>query len=311
MKINWTLILALLIGAVLLLYAVTYRVRFDQTAVVTTFGRAGKGDIHNADPEKDQSGFYWKWPYPINVVKSYDKRVQVLEDRPEEQQTLDSNAIVVQTYLAWRITDPLEFHRALGSVEEGEKQLRSLMRDARKIIGDRYNFEDLTNTDPKKLKLEALEKELLVSLKEKLQTAKQPYGIDLVSVGIKRIVLAPKTTEEVFGRMKATRQRMAQDAISAGDAEAKSIKSEAESLSKTILSFAERRSRDIRAEGDRAASELVNVFEKDQNFAVFLRQLEALQMIFSDSSKGKATFLIDAKTNDLFKGFQPAPPAGK
>src|SRR5205807_1626665 len=98
--------------------------------------------------------------------------------------------------------------------------------------------------------------------------------VALESVGIKRILLAPKTTEEVFNRMKATRATMAEAYRTEGDSRAQQIRSEAEGLSKTIKSFAERRASDIRSQGEAEATKYLSVFKQDEEFAIYQRELD-------------------------------------
>ena len=79
----WKWMIGLLVLAVLLLSTVAYRVRYYEAAVVTTFGRADEGSVKNADGTG--AGLHWKWPIPIQDVKTYDVRLRVLEERGEEQ----------------------------------------------------------------------------------------------------------------------------------------------------------------------------------------------------------------------------------
>ena len=313
MKNKVTFVVAILLLVLLLLYSITYQVRFDEVAVVTRFGRAeGESAVRNARAEVDESGLHFKLPYPIDAVKTYDKRVQVLEDRPEEQQTLDNVSVVIQSYLAWRVSDPLAFARALSTIDGAEKLLRTKLRDARKIVGARYTFADLANSDPAKLKLDELEQAILKRLNEDLsveaQKAGRAYGVELVSVGIKRVLLAPKTTEEVFNRMKSTRQTMAEGYRQEGNSRAEQIKADAESMKRTILSFAESRAKQIRSEGEEAASKYLEVFSKDPQFAIDLQKFDALREMFAESAKGKTTIMLDS-SNPLFDWFG-TPPAG-
>jgi modulator of FtsH protease HflC len=312
-----TLIAFAALIVLLLLYSVFFQVRFDEMAVVTRFGKALDGAVYNrqADSDKD-SGLHFKLPYPIEAVRTYDKRVQIYDDRPEEQQTRDNVAVVVQSYLAWRITDPLHFYRSLRTIEEAEKVLRDKLRDARRVIGQRYVFEDMVNTDPSKLKLRDMEQDIKTRMSTDFEAAAQkdrPYGIELVDVGIKRILLAPKTTEAVFDRMKRTRQRMAEKTLREGDSIAEAIKSDAKGKADTIRTFADARARQIRAQGDQAAKEFLKVFSQDENFAILQRMIDTQRAIFADGAQGKTTLIIDAQKDPLFNFLlspPSAPPAG-
>ena len=67
-----------------------------------------------------------------------------------------------------------------------------------------------------------------------------------------------------------------------------------------IEATAREKAKRIRSEGDLAAAEAYKVFEKDREFAIFLRELESLEQLMS-----KETTLIidrDSKPFSLLKG---------
>lgn len=273
---------------------VCYSVQYNQTVIVTTFGRADEQSVKNRDGTG--AGLHLKWPWPVQeVARVYESRVQVLDDRLEEQQTLDKQDVIVNAYLAWRITDPLPFYRTLNSAEQAERQLRDRLRDARAQIGN-YTFDQLTSLDPERLKLAEAEAAIQRRLQEEVQ--RQGYGVRIEAVGIKQIVLAEPVTQKVFERMRANRQRLAQRARSEGDAAASDIRAKARSAEQRVLAFAERRAEAIRAEGDAAAAEQYKVFAANEEFAVFLRKLEEYKRVL----KHNTTFLMDARCGpfDLF-----------
>lgn len=284
----------ILVVLVLLLYMVSFTVRFNEAAVVTTFGKAGDGAVKNADGEG--AGLYWKWPYPIQDVRVFDRRVQLHETRLEQMTTRDNHTLIVTAYVAWRIGDPLAFFRSLGNVTDGQKQLEARLREANAIVS-RYRFDELTSTDPQLLKLSEVEEKIKTRLQEELGA--QGYGIQVETVGLKRLGLPEDVSKTVFTRMRETRERMASTARSSGDAIASKIRSEAESQARIIQAFADRRAEAIRAEGDAAAAEYYNVFEKSEDFAIFLREIEALRKTL----KQNTTFLLDMETApfDLLK----------
>ena len=309
MKNTFVIVVAIVLAVVLLLYSIAFEVRFDELAVVTRFGKAEDKAVYDGD---QQAGLHFKLPTPIESVRTYDRRVQVYDDRPEEQLTQDNVAVVVQSYLAWRITNPLEFYRSLRSVEDAEKVLRDKFRDARRVLGEKYTFEDLVNTAPSKLKLRALEADVLARMNAELDDAAKggrPYGVKLEAAGIKRVLLAPKTTEAVFDRMKKTRLRMAEKTLREGDSIAESLKAEAKNKADTIKSFADARAKVIRAQGDQAATEFLKVFSKDEQFAILQRMLETQRAIFSDGASGKTTLIIDPKKDPLFNFLDVKPVA--
>ncbi len=288
------LIIGLIILGILLASMVTYRVDFNEMAIVTTFGKAETDSVMNADGKG--AGLHFRWPWPIQeVARVYDRRVQILEDELEEQQTLDKQDIIIGTYIVWRIREPLHFYRTLNTVEQAQRQLRDRLRNARSEIGQ-YTFSELTNLDPEQLKLAEAETTMRDRMQEELNT--QGFGIEIQAVGVKRIILAEAVSQKVFERMRSTRQRLAQRARSEGDAAASDIRAKAASAEERILAFADQRAQAIRAEGDAAAAQYYKVFKDNEEFAIFLRKLEEYEKIL----KNNTTFILDAQEGpfDLF-----------
>ncbi|MBI3828385.1 MAG: protease modulator HflC [Planctomycetes bacterium] len=287
MRNRSAVILGVLVALLLLLYMVSYQVRFDEAVLVTTFGKADESSVVNADGRSAGLGF--KWPWPIQDVRTFDTRTRILEAPPEQQQTRDNQVVVVNDFVAWKISNPLEFERALKDPTKAEEQLRNRLRTARALI-NQYTFDELTNRDPAKLKLDALEAAVLENLRKDVNA--KAYGIEIKAAGIKRLELPGDVSEKVFERMKSTRQMLAQSARSEGDAISKDIHERAESARNIILSFAERRAQAIRAEGDAEAASYFKYFKDNEEFAIFLRKIESLKTAL----KYRTTFLLDTKT---------------
>ncbi|MCX5662812.1 MAG: SPFH domain-containing protein [Planctomycetota bacterium] len=297
MKNRLTLLVALIVVVFLLSYMFAFQVRYDEVAVLTTFDRAtppeykdGQIDAEHPGSLKLNPGPYFKLPWPIQKVHSYPTRLQILEDQAEEKQTKDGFSVIVKSYVTWRIEDPHAFFVSLENIDKASKQLHSLLREVSGVIG-KYRFDQMVNTDPEKLQLDQIEADALKTLSDRLSKTSPKYGIHIEHVGIRQIALPESTTSKVFERMKATRERLAAGARADGLARAAAIRAEANSAQKTILSFALRRAEAIRAQGDRKAAEYYSVFEKDEQFAIFLRQSDALKKILSHNT----TFVIDSQ----------------
>ncbi|WP_419661142.1 HflC: predicted membranecomplex HflKC protein C [Desulfosarcina variabilis str. Montpellier] len=265
----------------------TYQVNFDEVVVVTTFGRATDRSVVNRSG--NQAGLHLKWPWPIQQVIRMDRRLFILEDQLEQQETRDRHVVIAKTFAIWRIEDPLQFHRTFGSRMEAEALVKDRLRATKAEIS-RFTFDDLTNADPAKLKLDQIENALLGRMRSDLSD--HPCGIALVDMGISRILLPERITRSVFLRMKQTRQRFAQNARSEGKAIAQRIMAETNSDKQRIMAFTERVAQNIRAQGDAAAAKYYAEYNKNPDFALFLRKLEALQT----SLKTNTTFVIDTKS---------------
>jgi modulator of FtsH protease HflC len=283
MKNPTALLVAFIVLAVLAVYMFWFQVRYDEVAVVTRFNSAEKGRLIN------EAGMRFEpLPWPFTKVYKYSTRLQILEDHLEQVQTADGYSVAVQTYVAWRIHDPMKFFTRLENVPNAQRSLQGMMSDLRGIISQ-YRFDELANTSPERMQLETMEARAAERLQQRVDA--QDYGVTIEGLGIRRVVLPEAVTSTVFERMRKTRERLAEQARSTGDAEASFRRSEARSARDRILAFAERRAQAIRAQGDHEAASYYGSFASDEDFAIFLRKLEALKAML----KKHTTFVLDAK----------------
>lgn len=296
MKNSFLILVGLILVALLLSHMFFYQVRYDQVAVQTTFDRADEGSV------QETPGLKWRWPWPINKVALYSKRLQVLEDKIEELQTADGKSVIVRTYLTWRISNPLEFYVTLKEPANANQQLSSRLREIRGLISE-YQFDELVNVDRDRLKLGAIEQRATEALGAALRQA--GYGIEVESVGIHKIILPESTTEKVFETMIAARERLAENALQEGQAQASAIRSEAASARERILAFAERKAQAIRSQGDREAAVQYENFAKNEEFAIFLRKIEALRKMLDHNT----TFVLSADSLGILDWFNKDPSA--
>ncbi len=236
-----------------------------------------------SDPRKRESrdviktpGLYWKWPWPIQQVSTYDNRIQIYSLPGEELPTLDEKNIIVTTTVEWRIDDPYWFSIQCGDMQNAATNLRTQVRDYQKTVIGQYKFANLISANPEELKYDEIE--------NKIQEAIQPvvrklYGIEAVSVSIEKLALPAQITKTVFEAMKKERQALAAGYTSQGKSEAKKITDEAEAIANTIMSFADRKASEIRAEGLRRAAQYNQVLSEDEALAEFLLKIQYLPEI--------------------------------
>jgi len=281
---NYTsIIVGLAVVAVLVIYSITYQVRYDQAAVVTFFGNADQDSV------VDDPGLKFKLPWPIQNVRTYSTRLQLLEDEFGEQQTADGKTVVVRTYVAWSIDDPLQFYTELDNVDNANEKIRALAENVRGVIGN-YRFNQLVNAAPDQVQIDQLEQTARQQLADR--TTDQGYGVTIHQFGVRRLVLPETVTGNVFARMKQERETLAQAARSEGESQAAAIKSKAQTARERILAFARSSAEAIRAEGQREAAQYYGVFAQNEDFAIFLRKIEALPEIL----KNNTTYVFDANS---------------
>ena len=259
-------IFIVLIVAIMVLYLVSFQVREIESVLVTTFGKPTR--------EITEPGWYFKWPAPIQRVHPFDSRMRIFEAELGETTTKGAVPIIVNTFIVWKIAEPLEFFNAVGTVKEAENKLRSQLGDTQNKIIGRHYFAEFINSDPAKIKFEEIQNEMLIDLK---QAVREDYGIEIKTLGIKQLKVSEDVSKDVFERMRAERNRKTEATIAEGNAEATRIRADADSKKTELLAAAEARAKAIRAEGDAEAAKYYKLLDEDPEFAIFLRKIEALK----------------------------------
>jgi membrane protease subunit HflC len=277
-------ILITVIVVVLGLYLVAFQVSEVECAIKTTFGEADVND------QIVEPGLYFKWPTPIQRVYKFDSRMKSFEVEISETTTKGAVPIIVRTYVVWRIVEPLKFFNSIGTIAEAQDKLRGLIENTQNEVIGMYRFSEFVNSDPEKIKFEAIENKMLANLAPDVMTN---YGIEISTLGIKQLKVSADVTKDVFARMSAERNRRTMATIAQGKAEAVKIKTDADSKKVELLAAAEARAKAIRAEGDAEAARYYKMLEADTDLAMFLRDLESLQKILEKRS----TVVLSADTS--------------
>ena len=272
-------IFILFIVVVLGLQLISFQVREIETAMVTTFGKPTR--------EIKEPGFYLKWPLPIERVYKFDSRMRVFEGDLGETTTKGTDPIIVNTYIVWKIAEPLEYFNAVGTIKEAENKLLSRLTDVQNKIIGQHDFSEFVNSDPDQIRLEQIQEQMLADLK---QSVIKDYGIEIKALGIKQLKVSKDVTKDVFERMKSDKNRQTFATISQGQAEAKKIMTEADSKKIELLAAAEARAKAIRGKGDAEAAQYYKMLEADPELAMFLSNVEALKRIL----KKRSTIVLSA-----------------
>ncbi len=273
----------------------SYQVRTTEVAIVETFGKYRTV----AEP-----GLKWKMPWPIQKVHKLDRTLQILESKYEENYLSDGKNLVLTIFATWQMDDPAKFREKIGSHEKARRILSDMIRTEKGVVLSRHPITHLISTDPNERRFEQIEGEIHDRIKVK---ALQTYGIKVESLGIEQMLLPAKITKPVFDRMARERRNKAAETLNIGKTKAGSIRAKANRESAEIRTKAKAEAADIRSDGDQAAAKLYEKIqgEEGKEFAIFLRQLDALEEIM-----GKKTFLVidrDVAPFSLLRGdlFKP------
>lgn len=282
MKNLGTIVSAVFLAAVLLLYMCTFQVRFTEVAIMKTWGKP-------ADEAITEPGLKFKWPPPIQTTVVYDKRIRILEDRTEETRTVDGKNLVVTTFTLWRIADPARFHTNFPEgVEEGEKKLRTtVVAHKQAVIGQR-RFDEFISTRPEERKIREIEQEIQSLI---ARDAMSQYGIEVVGFGLKKLALPEAVTTAIFDSMKSHEQAKASRYRAEGDARAAAILADAHAAETRILSVVNDKVAGIEAQAQRVVNQYYKEFDEHPELRIFLDTLHTL----GEALRYRATLIIDTQ----------------
>ena len=289
-----TLVIGLLLIIIFGLLLFTFQVRTTEVAVVTTFGEPTR-PITNAN-------LYFKWPWPIQKVWSFDQRVQNFEDRLSEGLTRDSFNLLTSVYVGWKVSDPTAFFpRFAGSanpIAAAETLLDQWLGNTKTAVVGRHPLSDFISTSDNGASFIAIEKEILAAIQSQLRT--NNLGVEIEFLGIKRLQLPESVTQSVFERMTSERKVLADRSQYEGEAEAQRIRSDAERRAAEMLANAEGEATKIKGKGVADAAKSLAVFQQNPELARFIFRLDALE----GSLKDRSILIFDQHTPpfDLFRG---------
>jgi modulator of FtsH protease HflC len=234
-----SLVLVAFLGLLLLGASSVFVVGEPQVGVLFQFGRIVRADI--------QPGIHYKLPL-VQQVQVFDRRIQTLDAQPERYLTSEKKDVNVDFFAKWRIKDVGRYYTTTsGDEQQAMARLTPIVKEAlRNQITQRTLRE--TVSDARSSMTEAL----VANSNEAAQT----LGIEIVDVRIKRIDLPEEVSESVYRRMRAERERVANELRSKGTEAAEGIRANADRTRRVIIAEAERDAQRLRGEGDAQSAQI-------------------------------------------------------
>ena len=289
-----TLIIALLLLLIFGFLLFSFQVRTTEVAVVTTFGSPTRPIT--------EPNLYFKWPWPIQKVWTFDRRVQNFEDRLTEGLTSDSFNLLTSVYVGWKVSNPTNFFpRFAGSADPiaaAETLLDQWLGNAKTAVVGKHPLADFVSTSDNGAAFLAIEKDILEGIRSQIRT--NNLGLEVEFLGIKRLQLPETVSQSVFDRMTSERKVLADRFQYEGEAEAQRIRSDAERKAAELLANAESQATRIKGIGEAEAAKSLAVFQQNPELASFIFRLNALE----SSLKERSVLIFDQQTPpfDLFRG---------
>jgi len=278
------------VGAVLIvLMSSVYQVYETEQVIITQFGRPVGEPV--TDP-----GLHVKVPF-IQRAHKFDKRFLEWDGDVNQVPTRDKRFITVDTYARWRITEPLLFfqrlrdergaYTRLDDILDGETRnavanhdlvqvVRSSNRAAEEIPAELVEGEgEATILEEIEVGREAITRQILARASERTAD----LGIEILDVRFKRINYVEEVQQDVFARMIAERQRIAEQYRSEGQGEAARIQGERERELQRIQSEAYRSAQEVRGAADAESTAIyAEAYNRDASFYAFLKSLETYEL---------------------------------
>ena len=231
------------------------------------------------------SGISFKIPF-IESTQSLPKETLLYDLAASDVITKDKKTMISDSYVLWKISDPLKFAQTLNSsVESGESRINTAVYNATKnAISSMSQDQVITSRDG----------ELSDMVMEAIGTNMDQYGIELLKFETKQLDLPDDNKEAVYERMISERDNIAATYKAEGNSEAKVIRNKTDKEQAEILE----------AEGEQEYMKILAQAygEEDRSeFYSFVRSLDALKT----SMKGEDKTVIlsaDSPIAQIFEG---------
>ncbi len=296
-----------LFGLVLILVVLssaTYQVHETNQVIITQFGNP-IGDA------KTEPGLHFKVPF-IQKTNYFEKRFLEWDGSPNQVPTKDKRFIWVDTYARWRIVDPLRFFERLRDERGAQSRLDDILDGETRNSVARYDLIELVrsnNRNPDDVLVESEEEAAILEgiemgrgniAAEILATSAQrteDFGIELLDLRLKRINYVEEVQQDVFARMIAERQRIAEEFRSEGEGEAARIAGERDLELLRIQSEAYRAAEELRGVADGAATAVYgDAYNSDPDFYAFTKSMETYE-----ATMDSTTMFILGTDNELLR----------
>lgn len=241
------------------------------------------------------SGISFKIPF-IESTQSLPKETLLYDLAASDVITKDKKTMISDSYVLWKISDPLKFAQTLNSsVESGESRINTAVYNATKnAISSMSQDQVITSRDG----------ELSDMVMEAIGTNMDQYGIELLKFETKQLDLPDDNKEAVYERMISERDNIAATYKAEGNSEAKVIRNKTDKEVAIQISDAKKQAELLEAEGEQEYMKILAQAygEEDRSeFYSFVRSLDALKT----SMKGEDKTVIlsaDSPIAQIFEG---------
>lgn len=269
-RITGVLLAILLICGIIILFNSLFITKENQYTLVKRFNKIEK--------VVDEAGLNIKTPF-IETIDYLPKSIQFYNMPQSDVITMDKKAMVADSYVLWRINNPILFAQTLNSVDQAKNRIDSIVYNSMKsVISSMAQIEVISGRDGS----------LNQAFMDSIGNTMDQYGIELISVETKHLDLPTDNKDAVYERMISERVQIAATYKAEGESEAQKIRNTTDKEVAIKISNANAQAAKIVAEGEaeymRILSEAYSNQERS-DFFTFIRSLDAARASLSGSNK--------------------------
>lgn len=242
-------------------------------------------------------GIHLKIPF-IQTADTLPKETLLSDLVPSDVITKDKKTMISDSYVLWKITDPLKFAQTLNSSQtNAESRINTAVYNATKnVISSMTQDEVITSRDGV----------LSTSVMENIGNNMDQYGIQLLVFETKQLDLPNDNKEAVFERMISERNNIAATYTAEGKSEAKVIRNTTDKEIAIKISEAEKQAEILTAEGEAEYMKILSAAYADEgktDFYSYVRSLDALKASMTGDDK---TVILseDSPIAKIFQGYE-------
>ena len=282
--------IGILIGVSAVVVAVGASVTVTQQNEYKLIRQFGKVDRVISEP-----GISFKIPF-IESTQSLPKETLLYDLAASDVITKDKKTMISDSYVLWRIQDPLKFAQTLNcSLESSESRINTAVYNATKnVISSLSQDQVITSRDG----------ELSEQVMDAIGDNMEQYGVQLIKFETKRLDLPDDNKAAVYERMISERDNIAATYTAEGNSEAKVIRNATDKDVTIQISDAKKQAEILEAEGEQEYMKILAQAygeEERSEFYSFVRSLDALK---ASMKGGNKTIILssDSPIAQIFEG---------
>ena len=237
----------------------------------------------------DQPGLSLKTPF-VQSASTLPKTEMLYDLAVSDVITSDKKSMVADSFVLWRIDDPLKFIQTLsGSVATAESRLDQAVYNSLKTVISSMKQEAV---------ISGRDGELASAIMENLRKTSnfESFGIYVLAIETKQIDLPDENKSAVYERMISERENIAASYAAEGAAQAKEIRNDADKSVDITISAAKAQAEKLKAEGEAEYMRILSAAYDTQEKADFYEFVRALDMARSSLTGKNKTLVVGSES---------------